>query len=281
MIRLMWTFLAATAVAALVFVAGCSEQSPGPSSDAAPTPAPPTSSETEHAHKPSAHGGAVVPIGRDNYHAEAVFEKDGVVRLYTLGNDEAKVIEVEAEPLSAFARPEGGSEATSFVLKPERQAGDGSNRTSQFVGKLPRELWGKRVEVTVPTIRIGGERFRFGFKSADDSHQETPMPMGVGDAEERKLFLTPGGLYTEADVKANGGVTGSEKFRGFQPSHDLKPKPGDAVCPVTLTRANPLCTWIVGGKTYAFCCPPCVEEFVTLAKTRPEEVKDPREYRKK
>ena len=35
---------------------------------------------------------------------------------------------------------------------------------------------------------------------------------------------------------------------------------------VTLTKANPACTWIVGGKVYEFCCPPCVDEFVTLAK---------------
>src|SRR6516162_2412350 len=51
--------------------------------------------EAEHAHKPGEHGGIIVEIGRDNYHAEAVFEKGGVLRLYTLGKDEAKVEEVE------------------------------------------------------------------------------------------------------------------------------------------------------------------------------------------
>ena len=288
MIRTVWSILA-VAVATLAFVAGCSEQSSGPpTGDAPPTrtpqagsPASAKSSEKEHGHKPSAHGGTVVPIGRDNYHAEAVFEKDGVVRLFTLGNDESKVIEVEARPLPAFVKPKGGSEATPFALEPAPQAGDGKGLTSQFVGKLPRELWGKRVEVTVPTIRINGERFRFGFESADDSHQEAEMPKGVSNEEERKLFLTAGGLYTAADIKANGGVTGSEKFRGFQPAHDLKPKSGDKLCPVTLTKANPACAWVIGGKTYEFCCPPCVEEFLTLAKETPKEVKEPEAYRKK
>jgi YHS domain-containing protein len=288
MIRTVWSIMA-VAVVALVLFAGCGEQASGPSTENATSvgtqqagsPAPSKSSEGEHGHKPSAHGGTVVPIGRDNYHAEAVFEKDGVVRLYTLGNDEAKVIEVEARPLSAFVKPKGGSEATPFALEPAPQAGDGKGLTSQFVGKLPRELWGKRVEVTVPTIGINGERFRFGFESADDSHREAPMPKGVGNAEESKLFLTPGGLYTEADIKANGGVTGSEKFRGFQPAHDRKPKSGDKLCPVTLTKANPACAWIIGGKTYEFCCPPCVEEFLTLAKDTPNEVKGPEAYRKK
>jgi hypothetical protein len=289
MVRTDRILLAASAAVTLAVIGGCSQQASGPVEPAPPAPAggspvhagnlPPA--EGEHQHKPSAHGGIIVPIGRDNYHAEAVFEKDGVLRLYTLGNDEAKVIDVEAQPLSAFVRPEGGTEATSFILKPEPQAGDTAGQTSQFLGRFPRELWGKRVEVTIPTIRVGGERFRVGFKSADDSHPEAALCAPADTAEERTLYLTAGGLYTEADIKANGGVTASEKFRGFQPSHDIKPRPGDIICPVTLTKANPKCTWIVGGKTYEFCCPPCVEEFVKLAKEKPQEVKQPDEYRKR
>ena len=56
------------------------------------------------------------------------------------------------------------------------------------------------------------------------------------------------------------------------------PKPGDKICPITDTKANPKCTWIVGGKTYQFCCPPCIDEFVRLAKENPDKVKDPEEY---
>ena len=288
MVRTMSALLAFCVFAALVFIIGCGKQSSKLTKDSA-TPgqqyagqlASTKSGIGDHGHKSSARGGIIVPIGRDNYHAETVFEKGGVIRLYTLGNDEAKVIEVDAQPLPAFVKPEGGAEAISFLLKPEQQAGDGAGRTSRFVGKLPRELWGKRVEVTIPTIRINGERFRVGFKSIDGTHQEPRTLMAVGNTEERKLFLTPGGHYTEADIKANGGVTGSEKFRDFQPSHDLKPEPGDKICPVTLTKANPVCTWIIGGKTYEFCCPPCVEEFLTLAKEKPQEIKEPEAYRKK
>jgi hypothetical protein len=107
------------------------------------------------------------------------------------------------------------------------------------------------------------------------------MPAKVNDEEERKLYLTPGGKYTEADIKANGGVTASQKFRGFVARHDLKPKPGDRICPITLTKANPACAWVVGGKRYEFCCPPCVDEFVNAAKESPEELKEPEDYVKK
>jgi hypothetical protein len=234
----------------------------------------------EHAHKPGGHGGNIVEIGRDNYHAEAVFEKGGTLKLYLLGKDEAKVQEVESQVLTGYAKVEGGTEAIPFTLRPVPQAGDTAGKTSQFLGKLPQELWGKKVEVTVPSITIAGERFRFGFRSSTQVHDEE-MPARLAEVEERKLYLTPGGRYTAEDIKANGGQTASEKFRGQMASHDLKPRPGDRICPITLTKANPKFTWVVGGKSYEFCCPPCVDEFVQTAKEHPEEIKEPQDYVKK
>jgi len=95
------------------------------------------------------------------------------------------------------------------------------------------------------------------------------------------LFLTPGGLYTNADIKANGRKTVAQKYPDFMAQHDAKPKPGDRVCPITDTKANPKLTWVVGGKTYPFCCPPCVVEFVKKAKTDPKSIKNPDAYIKK
>jgi hypothetical protein len=273
----------AAAIVLFAFV-GCGTWTDNSSSDTTEKPtdkAAPGKPAEEHGHKASAHGGIIVPIGRDSYHGEAVFEKEGVLRFYTLGQDEARLIEVEARPLNAYARAEGGMESVSLILKPEPQPGDRPGFTSQLVGKLPRELWGKSVEVTIPTIRIGEERFRVGFKNAPQQHAEDPMPDKVANEDEGKLYLTAGGKYTAEDIIANGSQTASQKFRGFQPAHDLKPKAGDRICPITMTKANPQCTWIVGGKEYQFCCPPCVEEFVQLAKTKPEEIKAPEEYRQK
>src|SRR5262249_43835625 len=94
----------------------------------------------------------------------------------------------------------------------------------------------------------------------------------------RNLYLTPGGKYTAADVEANGRITASEKFKGLMAAHDSKPQPGDKVCPITQTKANPKFTWIVGGKPYEFCCPPCVDEFVQTAKDPPGATKPPPSY---
>ena len=280
--------LALAAVSAAVLI-GCSESAkdaPAPvNSDATPstqTASKKASSEaqTEHAHKPGEHGGIIIEIGRDNYHAEAVFEKGGVLRLYTLGKDEAKIQEVESQTLTGYVKLEGGTEATSFLFRPVPQPGDAEGKTSQFVANLPRDLVGKKLEVTIPSIRIGGERFRLGFKSVPAQHEEDLLDKVSGD-EEQQLYLTPGGKYTEADIKANGNMTASQKFKGVISSHDREPKSGDKICPITRTKANPNITWVVGGKTYEFCCPPCIDEFVKMGKEHPEEIKEPRSYVKK
>jgi hypothetical protein len=267
----------------LVIIAGCETktrlQSPGADKAVAATSTA-SPQEAAHGHRAGAHGGNIVEIGRDNYHAEAVFEKGGTVRLYLLGKDEARVQEIEAQVIPAYAKADGANEAVAFSLQPAPQADDAAGKTSQFIGRLPRDLAGRKVEVTVPSIRINGERFRFAFASATGSHEEA-MPSATEDAEARQLYLIPGGMYTQADIEANGSTTAAEKYKGIVSNHDMKPMPGDKLCPVTATKANPQFTWVIGGKTYAFCCPPCIDEFVQLAKEQPDQIKDPREYVKR
>ncbi len=233
-----------------------------------------------HGHQPGAHGGLLISIGSDNYHAEAVFEKGGTLKLFLLGKDESRIQEVEEQKLTAFARPAAEAEAVEFSLTPKPQAGDSPGKTSTFEGRLPEGMAGKALEVTVQSIRIGGERFRLAFRSPGDTHAATGggMPASLAPEAERTLFLTPGGAYTREDISANGNRVASEKFKGIRATHDASPKPGDRVCPISLTKANPAFTWTVGGRQYQFCCPPCVEEFVQTAKEKPGELKGPETY---
>ena len=119
---------------------------------------------------------------------------------------------------------------------------------------------------------------RFHFVFEDES---SLMPPAASAEGARDLYLTPKGLYTAKDIAANGSTTAAEKYQGFHSAHDFKPKPGDRICPVTQTKANPQCAWIIGGKKYLFCCPPCIDEFVKLAREEPNKVKSPEEYVKR
>jgi hypothetical protein len=292
-------YLVSVTLAALlgvaIAVAGCtnnqtelrgdvSAESKSPAKDStavAPAATAANKTEDEHGHKAGAHGGIIVSLGRDSYHVEAVFENGGLIRLHVLGNDETKVQEVDAQDLAGYVKAADGNESVALTFKPQPQPGDATGKTSTFVGQLPADLAGKNLDVTVPSVRIAGERFRLGFSSTPQAHGEDIMPDKVTSDEEQKLYLTPGGLYTEADIKANGNATASQKFAGFKSAHDMKPKPGDKICPVTMTKANPKCAWVVGGKTYEFCCPPCVDEFVKVAKENPNDIKEPGAYVKR
>lgn len=233
----------------------------------------------DHEHGTGANGGLIVPLGRESYHIEPVFEPDGVLRLYLLGADETRVQETERQTLKAYVKAAGGRETVAMEIIAEPQDGDAEGMASRFKGLLPESLRDQPVEVTIPNLRIEGQRFRVGFSSATAEHHEADaMPAPLADDASAALFLTPGGRYTEADIEANGRVTAKQKFKAFMAKHDMHPKPGDLICPITETKANPACSWVVGGQTYQFCCPPCVEEFVRMAKETPDQIKDPAAY---
>jgi hypothetical protein len=262
------------AVGALFVFAGCQR------SDGSLARKSPGAATVEHQHLPGAHGGTIIAIGQDNYHAEAVFEKGGMIKLFMLGRDESRVVEVENQTLTAYVRCGGETESMPISLRAESQPGDAPGRTSRFIGDLPESFAGKSLEVTIPDITIAGERFRLSFTNKVAAH-DIEMPAKVANDAESELYLSPGGKYTLADIEANGHMTATQKFAGFHAAHDLNPKPGDLLCPVTLTKANPKCTWIINGKEYEFCCPPCVDEFVRLAKEEPAKLRDPAGYVKR
>lgn len=267
---------------------GCSDRGPTTTatSTVATTTGPQTAEEKpavkensgEHGHKAGSHGGIIVSLGRDSFHAEAVFERGGVLRLYMLGNDESRVIDVEKQVLKAFVKVEGDADAQPFSLTAEPQEGDAADRTSQFTGTLPEGVAGRSLEVTIPNIVVSGERFRMAFKSVSEQHANADMPAKANSAEEQQLYLTPGGIYTAQDIDANGRAIAGAKYRGIVSNHSAKPEPGDRICPISMTKANPKFNWVVAGKRYAFCCPPCIDEFMRTAKTKPDEIKRPEEY---
>ena len=222
------------------------------------------------------HAGALVSLGKDQYHVEAVFTSDGLLKLYTLGSDRSRILEVKGQILTAYVTPKGDTETHAVALRPAPQAGDRFGNTTCFCGALPAALAGHSVQVSVPNFCIGKERFHLTIVRHSIGPAEMPAPVAV--AAEQQLHLGPGGKYTEDDIKANGRTVPSQKYRGFRARHDHDPQSGDQLCPVSRTKANPACYWVVGGQMYQFCCPPCIDEFVRLAKEQPENIKPPNTY---
>jgi hypothetical protein len=234
--------------------------------------------DQEHAHRPAPHGGVLASAGDDggHYHVEALVDRGHTLKLYTYGADVDDVLRIEHQVFTVQVKAEADAELTPLDVMPMPQSGDAEGKTSRFFGKLPQRLWGKSLTVHVPGIDLAGRRLALDFTIA------SPEKPGAGPGdEEGKLLLSPGGKYSEADVQANGGILASHKYQGLQAKHDVRPRPGERLCPVTRTKANREFTWFVGGNSYEFCCPPCIEEFVWRAKEQPGEVRDPGDYVKR
>lgn len=229
------------------------------------------SEEPEHRHPSNL--GMVVSIGDDDhhYHVEVVREKGGLIKLFPLDQDAQRVVQVDAQVLDARVK---GETVETVLFMPVPQPGDRPGKTSQFVGKLPGKFSGKSLAVTVAAIAIEGKRFPLEF-TAEPLADTDPVAQAK---VEKELFLTPGGKYTQADIQANGDQIVSNKYQTATVPHDLRAKPGDRLCPVSRIKARPEFTWVVNGKTYEFCCPPCVYLFIKSAKLQPEIIKDPQDY---
>lgn len=223
------------------------------------------------------HDARLVSLGRDEFHLEAILEASGRFSLFTLASDPTIVLDVQHQTPTAYLRVAGEDDAVAISLRPMPQVGDASGRTSRFVCDIPDELLNRPIDVSVPNLRIGSRRFHVTIASAK-IESAVKMPTKVEDDRERVLYLTAAGAYTRSDITANHGLTASEKFRGFIAKHDHDPQAGEALCPITRTKSNPKCTWIIAGREYAFCCPPCVDEFVRLAKESPEQIQLPEHY---
>jgi len=226
--------------------------------------------EPGHAHDPPPRGGLVVAIGAgdQHYHLEVIREKGGFLLLYPLGSDARQVAELDSQILTAQVRSLEGGGTSALTFMPFPLPADKDGKTSRFLSKLPRELHGGTLTVAIAPIAFG--------RSSHPARFTLPAASGAA-AGAINIFLVPGGKYLDADIAANGRPMPEEMFCN-QRAHDLKPRPGDRICPITRAKARADCTWIVYGGGYQFCCAPCIERFVQAAKEQPDTIKGPETY---
>ncbi len=231
-----------------------------------------------HAKKQHEHDKGIVAL--DNYHAKLVVEEGGILRLFILDKDEKKAAQIERQEIPISVRAEGDPASVRVTLTPDPE--ENGEKVSAFTGALPEELQNKPLRVTA-RLKINGVPYVPEFASlghGDRRHAAMPAVPTAGSKKERDLFLTAGGIYTEGDIQANGKTVPREKFKGIDWPHDDITQVGEKICPVTDNKADPRCTWVVGGEIYEFCCHPCLTKFVTWAKSEADKtrIKSPDHY---
>jgi len=104
-----------------------------------------------------------------------------------------------------------------------------------------------------------------------------PAPVAASAGELRTLYAAPSGRYTAVDIAANGTLPPSRKYEGLIARH-RHAAVGERICPVTGNRADARFAWLIDGKTYRFCCPPCIDDFVRRARAASLPLPGPGEY---
>ncbi|MGC4044752.1 MAG: hypothetical protein QM758_13245 [Armatimonas sp.] len=215
-----------------------------------------------------------------NNHVEASLSASGRLTIHFYGTQVNQLEPIDADLLPEVSLLPSGEDSIPVSLTAEPYPGEPVHTSSRFIGETGRAPGQAGLTMTIPydgrTYRVSWrpEQLPVGAVEGGDSS----MPKALDSAEAQKLFLTPGGLYTQADIETNGKTTAAAKYGNQMSTHNSHPKPGDPICPISETAANPKFAWVVDGKTYTFCCPPCIEEFVRKAKETPEKIKQPEDY---
>jgi hypothetical protein len=217
-----------------------------------------------------------------NCHIEAQTTRSGGLTLIVSGIKDKDLLPIETDPPLELQALTQGEDPVPVTMAPKPYPGEPRGTSSRFVGQIPNFQPGQ-TGLTL-TLAFQGHNYRIQWPGlalmpgAGAASEDAAMPEALGSAEAQKLFLTPGGLYTQADIDANGKTTATAKYGSTMASHNAHPKPGDSLCPISETVANPKFTWVIGGEKYTFCCPPCIEEFVRKAKENPDAIKPPGAY---
>ncbi len=213
------------------------------------------------------HGGPLADWD-DKFHAEFTIDTAKKQAVVYILDDKAKLApKIDAAKITKV-KLAITSVQPPLLLDLKHDAALSSDKGIAFV--VTHDQFGKQVEMKgVIDGTVDGSPYsnKFTYKPTDKAK----------GAYLRELYLKPGGIYTEADIKANGTKTAAEKFAGKIWDHADK-KPGDKVCPITNNRAEKECAWTVNGQAYEFCCHPCVDKFIQQAHNEPGKIKPAKDY---
>src|SRR5579863_3043491 len=115
------------ALALLIYLAGCG----GADSTYHPVPKGAKVQDQPHEHEHGPHGGHLVELGNEEYHAEVAFDKGAAkLTVYVLDSTAKKPTPIEAKEITLNLLIDGKSKPFSLVAS--RQAEDPKGKSSRF-----------------------------------------------------------------------------------------------------------------------------------------------------
>lgn len=128
----------------------------------------------DHEHEKGPHGGSLVELGDEEYHAEIVHdEKEEQVTIYILGADAKTAVGIDAKDIAVNSKV--GGAGVQQKLKPAPQKKDKSGLSSRFTSKSKEliELLDNPEAGSVLRVSIKGKTYS-GKIEHDDDHDEKP-----------------------------------------------------------------------------------------------------------
>ncbi|VAX36326.1 hypothetical protein-signal peptide prediction [hydrothermal vent metagenome] len=155
---------------------------------------PPKGDEHGHAHPTKGpHGGSLIELGKEKYHAELVHdEKAKTVTIYLLDSEAKKAVPVDAKEM--VINLTHGGENEKFVLAASSDEGETGGKSSRFVSKneeLVEDLDAKDMKATL-SIKIEGKSFsgdikhEHGHEGHDHGKKEHKHKEGEDDGDNHK-----------------------------------------------------------------------------------------------
>ena len=168
MSKLQWMTVTGGLLMALTVATGCNQNASGPAAPAANG-----GGHAEHAHPTEGpHGGDLIELGNEEYHAELVHdEKGGKVTIYILDAEAKVAVPIEAAELTINLKHDGQAEQFKLAASPD--ASDPQGKSSRFVSddsELGEDLEHKGAEPQL-VATINGKQYRGKIEHGDHGHE--------------------------------------------------------------------------------------------------------------
>lgn len=125
MLKMQWIMVASGLLVTLNVAAGCNQKASGPA-------APPAKSSEGHAHPTKGpHGGDLLELGNEEYHAELVHDDAaGTVTIFILDAHAEAAVPIDATELTINLKHDGQAEQFKLAASPD--ASDPPGKSSRF-----------------------------------------------------------------------------------------------------------------------------------------------------